>query len=103
MSPLRLSSRWRHERAGQIRCHHQIGKWFTFLGGLPSTRSVVEAGTWSGAGSSTLRAEAMHRRARAGAKIIGPEIDARMVRIGKRRLKRWPVYTVFPRHHCRDR
>lgn len=95
MSPLELLSRWWHERAGQMRRHHQIGKWLTFLGGLPSTRTVVEVGTWSGAGSSTLLAKAMHRRASAGAKIIGLEIDPRMVRISKSRLKQWPVYTVF--------
>ena len=84
----------KHERAGQIRSEHQVGKWLTFLAGLPSTRSVVEIGTWSGAGGSALLAKAIHGRALADASVIGLEIDSRMVSVSKARLKRWPLYKV---------
>lgn len=93
--PLRVSYlRRKHERAGQIRAEHQVGKWLTFLSGLPSTRSVLEIGTWSGAGSSTLLANAMHGRGLPNSSVIGLEIDSRMVSVSKARLKHRPIYKV---------
>lgn len=40
------------EALGQIQLSHDIGKWLTVLSSLSSTKTIVEIGTWSGAGSS---------------------------------------------------
>ena len=83
---------WRHETLGQLHRNSILGSWLHFLCGLPSVRTVVEFGTWSGAGSSSIIAKSLELKH--GALGIGLEVDLRMAKQASHRLRRYKNFRV---------
>lgn len=86
---------FKFENAGQIQSDSFIGQWLAMLVALPETKSIVEFGTWSGAGSSTIIAKSVEVKNDPETFVIGFELNERMARESKRRLKRFAFFSVI--------
>lgn len=83
------------EALGQIQLSHDIGKWLTVLSSLSSTKTIVEIGTWSGAGSSAAIAKAVLNNPNSEIAVYGYEVNKRMSEQSTKRLSKYPFYQVI--------
>lgn len=83
------------EALGQIQLSHDIGKWLTVLSSLSSTKTIVEIGTWSGAGSSEAIAKAVLNNPNTDIAVYGYEVNKRMSEQSTKRLRKYPFYRVI--------
>ncbi len=84
-------------RSGQIKKHHEIGKWIEFLSSLSGVDSIVEVGTWNGAGSSMAIARGVVSRSkkdRDQVQVFGYEINPVMAKAARRRLSKFSFFNV---------
>lgn len=75
---------------GQIHSKTELGRWLTFISSLSDVRTIVDIGTWSGAGSTLRIAKGVKKRPpkyRPGTIVVGFEIDKKMVGRARRRLR----------------
>ena len=82
---------------GQINGKTELGAWITMLSSLRDVRTIVDVGTWSGAGSTLRVAKGVQKKLpedRRGTKVLGFEIDEVMVAKAKRTLKRFDFVQV---------
>jgi hypothetical protein len=94
---LRLILKVRNFRSGQIKKHHEVGKWIEFLASLSGVNTIVEIGTWNGAGSSMAIARGVVSRPkkdRDHVKVVGYEINPIMAKTARRRLARFGFFDV---------
>jgi hypothetical protein len=94
---LRLILKLRNFRSGQIRKDHEVGKWIEFLSSLSGVDTIVEIGTWNGAGSSMAIARGVvsrPRKDRDHVKVVGYEINPVMAKNARRRLARFSFFDV---------
>jgi hypothetical protein len=94
---LRLILKVKNFRSGQIKKHHEIGKWIEFLSSLSGVNTIVEIGTWNGAGSSMAIARGVVSRPkndRDHVKVVGYEINPVMAKTARRRLARFSFFDV---------
>jgi len=82
---------------GQISKQSDIGRWILCLSSLSEVNSIVEIGTWNGAGSSRLIAKGVSLNpAKLGRCLVfGLEIDASKAKVAKKRLKRYKFFKVL--------
>lgn len=94
---LRLLLKVRNFRSGQIKKHHEVGKWIEFLSSLSGVNTIVEIGTWNGAGSSMAIVRGVVSRptnSRDHVRVVGYEINPIMARAARRRLARFSFFNV---------
>lgn len=95
ISPLRKAYYNRKvEALGQIQPTHDIGKWLTVLSALSGTKTIVEIGTWSGAGSSAAIARGVLNNPNTDVSVIGYEVNKRMSEQSSKRLSKYPFFKV---------
>jgi hypothetical protein len=95
---LRFLLKVRNFRSGQIKRHHEVGKWIEFLSSLAGIDSIVEIGTWNGAGSSMAIARGVVSRPkhdRDKVQVFGYEINPAMAKAARRRLARFGFFDVI--------
>ena len=90
-------SKWNLSRKGQITSTSQIGTWIKFICSQEQINSIVEVGTWNGAGSSNLIAKSIEsqRFESENLKVIGIEIDYKMYKKAKKRLRKYSFFKVI--------
>jgi hypothetical protein len=84
-------------RSGQIKKNHEIGRWIEFLASLSTVNNIVEIGTWNGRGSSQAIIRGVNSRSkasRAAVKVIGYEINPKMIQKARKALKRHSFFDV---------
>ena len=84
-------------RSGQIKKYHEVGKWIQFLSSLSSVKTIVEIGTWNGAGSSMAIVRGVMSRPkkdRDQVHVFGYEINPVMAKAARRRLARFNFFNV---------
>ena len=84
-------------RSGQIQKHHEVGKWIEFISSLSGIDSIVEIGTWNGAGSSMAIVRGVNARKKTNrntVRVIGYEINPVMARKAQSRLKKFRFFKV---------
>ena len=84
-------------RSGQIQKHHEVGKWIEFISSLSGIDSIVEIGTWNGAGSSMAIVRGVNTRkkkSREAVNVIGYEINPVMAKTAQRRLSKFGFFEV---------
>ena len=94
---LRLLLKVRNFRSGQIKKHHEVGKWIEFLSSLSGVNTIVEIGTWNGAGSSMAIARGVVSRPkndRDHVEVTGYEINPIMAKAARRRLARFSFFNI---------
>lgn len=82
---------------GQIHGETELGAWITLISSLRDVKTIVDVGTWSGAGSTLCVSKGVQKRLpedRNGVNVIGFEIDEVMFAKAKRRLKRFDFVQV---------
>jgi len=82
---------------GQVRKHHEIGKWIEFISSLPNVNVIVEIGTWNGKGTSRAIVRGVKSRSnasRSAIKVVGYEINPKLVNIAKKTLRKYPFFEV---------
>lgn len=103
MKLLFLSDLWaiwpklKHTRMGQIHSKTELGSWITLIASLRNVKTIVDVGTWSGAGSTLCVAKGVRRKLpldRHGSRVLGFEIDEVMVAKARRRLKSFDFVKV---------
>lgn len=75
---------------GQIHSKTELGRWLTFISSFSDVQTIVDVGTWSGAGSTLRIAKGVNKRPpknRPGTIVVGFEIDEKMVGRARRRLR----------------
>ena len=90
-------SRQKDIRRGQISLESELGTWIAFISSLTTIRTIVDIGTWSGAGSTLCIASGVNKRAREfrhNVKVLGFEIDPEMSRIATKNLERFKSIQV---------
>ena len=100
---LSLSKLWalwlRHKatRTGQVQAKTQLGAWITFISSLSDVQTVVDVGTWSGAGTTLCAAQGVRKKrpeAQRDCRVVGFEVDKGMVARARRRLKAFEFVNV---------
>lgn len=94
---LRFLLKLRNFRSGQIKKVHEVGKWIEFLSSLSGVYSIVEIGTWNGAGSSMAIVRGVKSRPkedRSSVQVLGYEINPAMAKAAQRRLVRFGFFHV---------
>ena len=93
----KILRRFESTHYGQIRKHHEIGKWIEFISSLPNVNVIVEIGTWNGKGSSRSIVRGVKSRSRASRsaiKVIGYEINPKLAKAAKVTLGKYPFFEV---------
>jgi hypothetical protein len=84
-------------RRGQVTKSSKIGSWITFLSSLPGTNTILDVGTWSGAGTTLRVAEGV--KARGGdiskVSVIGIELNKKFAAMAKRKLRKYPFIQII--------
>ena len=94
---LRVARRFLKIPSGQIKKHHEIGRWIELLASLPTVNNIVEIGTWNGRGSSKVIVRGVNSRkktSRLSVKVVGYEINPIMVKASRKVLRRYPYFKV---------
>ena len=84
-------------RSGQIQKHHEVGKWIEFISSLSGIDSIVEIGTWNGAGSSMAIVRGVNTRKKINRntiRVVGYEINPVMAEKAQRRLNKFRFFEV---------
>ena len=83
-------------KRGQITLNSEIGKWLQLISSLNSTHTIMEIGTWNGAGSSKVICESIvhYRTTGNDVNVIGLEIDRKQYEIAKKNLKKYNFFNV---------
>ena len=87
----------KHTRMGQVHSKTELGAWITLISSLRDVKTIVDVGTWSGAGTSLCIAKGVRKKLpldRRGASVVGFEIDEVMVAKARLRLKRFDFVKV---------
>jgi len=95
---LKLLLAIRNVRSGQVKNNHEIGKWISFLSSLSNVNTIVEVGTWNGRGSSKSIVRGVKSRSkseRLTIRVIGYEINPKMVKSARKALKRYEFFQVI--------
>jgi hypothetical protein len=82
---------------GQIHGKTELGAWITMISSLRDVRTIVDVGTWSGAGSTLCVAKGVKKKLpeyRRGTKVLGFEIDEGMAAKAKRKLDKFDFVQV---------
>ncbi len=85
-------------RRGQVTKASKIGSWITFLSSLSTTKTVLDVGTWSGAGTTLCIAEGVSSRRNellADVSVIGVELNEKFAAMAKRRLRKFPFIRII--------
>jgi hypothetical protein len=85
-------------RRGQVTRSSKIGSWITFLSSLSSTKTILDVGTWSGAGTTLCIAEGVRLRSNgllANVSVIGVELNEKFASMAKRRLRKFPFIRII--------
>jgi hypothetical protein len=81
---------------GQITSKYEIGHWIEFICSQNQVLSIVEIGTWNGAGSSSLIAKSIQdRNSLKNVSVVGLEINNDMYKMAKNRLKKYSFFKVI--------
>jgi hypothetical protein len=94
---IKLSNFFLKNHRGQIRKNTEIGRWILLLSSLSDINSIVEIGTWNGAGSSSLiaRGVASNLAKIEKTKVYGLEIDGSLAKIARKNLKKYKFYSIL--------
>ena len=93
LSLRKLWTLWfRHKttQKGQVHAKTELGAWITLISSLTDVQTVVDIGTWSGAGTTLCAAKGVRQKpaeARRNSIVVGFEIDKAMVAQARRRLR----------------
>jgi hypothetical protein len=85
-------------RRGQITRSSKIGTWITLLSSLPSTNSILDVGTWSGAGTTLCIAGGVSSRRDEhldNVSVIGVELNEKFAGMAKKRLRKYPFIRIL--------
>jgi hypothetical protein len=82
---------------GQVHSKTELGAWITFVSSLRDVQTIVDIGTWSGAGTTLRAAKGVQKKrpeARRDSRVVGFEIDRGMAARARRRLKGFDFVNV---------
>jgi len=85
------------KQTGQISMRTEIGRWIYLLSSLDGIESILEIGTWNGAGSSKLIAcgVASNSLKKSSCKAYGLEINRELSKIATKNLRKFSFFSVI--------